>query len=591
MELTKKESNDGNFMPEITTNPNSNLKNKAITRFVLILGILVLLNIVSSKLHVRYDATSEKRFSLSEPTKMLLKDLKDVAIIEVYLKGSFPAGFQRLSEATGDVLNQFKEYGGSNIRFEFINPVENKTDKEKSEIFKSFSEKGINFTKLQIQQDEDEGYSEKIIFPSANVTYNQKEMPVNLLENHISMSPDEKLNYSESQLEYKLASAIKHLIEPDKKKVAYLVGNGELIGPSTYDMLTTLEKYYDIDTVDMNENIELPPIYSAAIVCRPTIAFNDKTKFKLDQYVTHGGRLFWMIDALQFDMDSLKTSSAGLAIDYSLNLDDLLFNYGVRVNPDFIEDYQQVNPLALTVGMVDQNPDIRLLPFPYFPYSVSSSKHPIVNNLDAVMFLFANSIDTIENPEIRKTILLTSSNRSRRAPAPVRVSLASLQFKPKADMFREKNIPMAVLMEGKFTSIYTNRLDPKFLDVYKDSLHKEFMSVSEKENRMIVVSDGNVFQNDFSQSRGPMECGYYKYTDQLFANKSFILNSVEYLTDNFGLLEARNKDVKLRLLDMVRIKKERVQWQLFNIGLPIILILIFASAYFFFRKKKYEEKV
>jgi len=591
MELTKKESNDGNFMPEITTNPNSNLKNKAITRFVLILGILVLLNIVSSKLHVRYDATSEKRFSLSEPTKMLLKDLKDVAIIEVYLKGSFPAGFQRLSEATGDVLNQFKEYGGSNIRFEFINPVENKTDKEKSEIFKSFSEKGINFTKLQIQQDEDEGYSEKIIFPSANVTYNQKEMPVNLLENHISMSPDEKLNYSESQLEYKLASAIKHLIEPDKKKVAYLVGNGELIGPSTYDMLTTLEKYYDIDTVDMNENIELPPIYSAAIVCRPTIAFNDKTKFKLDQYVTHGGRLFWMIDALQFDMDSLKTSSAGLAIDYSLNLDDLLFNYGVRVNPDFIEDYQQVNPLALTVGMVDQNPDIRLLPFPYFPYSVSSSKHPIVNNLDAVMFLFANSIDTIENPEIRKTILLTSSNRSRRVPAPVRVSLASLQFKPKADMFREKNIPMAVLMEGKFTSIYTNRLDPKFLDVYKDSLHKEFMSVSEKENRMIVVSDGNVFQNDFSQSRGPMECGYYKYTDQLFANKSFILNSVEYLTDNFGLLEARNKDVKLRLLDMVRIKKERVQWQLFNIGLPIILILIFASAYFFFRKKKYEEKV
>jgi gliding-associated putative ABC transporter substrate-binding component GldG len=370
-----------------------------------------------------------------------------------------------------------------------------------------------------------------------------------------------------------------------------MVGNGELIGPSTYDMLTTLEKYYDVDTVDINQNIEIPPVYSAVIECRPTVAFNDKTKFKIDQYIMHGGRMLWMIDELRFDMDSLQNSSAGMAVDYGLNLEDMLFNYGVRINPDFIEDYQQVNPLALTVGMIDKNPDIRLLPFPYFPYSISTSKHPIVNNMDAVMFLFANSIDTIANPEIKKTILLSSSNRSRRVPAPVRVSLASLQFKPKADMFKEKSIPMAVLLEGKFNSIYTNRLDPKFLEVYKDSLQKEFLPSCEKENRMIVVSDGNVFQNDFSQARGPMECGFYKYTEQLFANKSFILNSLEYLTDDFGLIVARNKDVKLRLLDLAKIKKERIQWQLFNIALPIAMILMFGSAYFFFRRKKYEGRV
>ncbi len=576
-------------MSEIKMKQNTNLKNKSIIRFGLILAILVLLNIVSTKLHVRVDATAEKRFSLSEPTKKLLRNLNDVAVIEVYLKGSFPAGFQRLSEATKEVLQQFKEYGGKNIRFEFINPIEGKTDKEKSEIFKTFYDKGINFTKLKIQQDEDEGYAEKIIFPSCNILYNQKEMAVNLLESHLSMTPDEKLNYSESQLEYKLISTIKHLIEPDKKKIAYVVGNGELIGESTIDMLMTLEKYYDVDTIDINQNIEIPPVYSAAIICRPTVAFNDKTKFKIDQYVTHGGHIMWMVDQLQFDMDSLKTSSAGLAMDYGLNLEDMLFNYGVRINPDFIEDYQQVNPLALTVGMIDdKNPDIRMLPFPYFPYSISSSKHPIVNNMDAVMFLFANSIDTIANHEIKKTILLTSSNRSRRVPAPVRVSLASLQFKPKPEMFREKNIPMAVLLEGKFTSMYTNRLDPKFLDVYRDSLHKDFLPACQKPNSMIVVSDGNIFQNDFSQTRGPMECGYYKYTDQLFANKSFILNSIEYLTDNYGLLEARNKDIKLRLLDLAKIKKERIQWQLFNVALPIILIMMFASAYFFFRKKKYE---
>lgn len=237
----------------------SSQKNKSVTRFTLIIAILLLLNILSSQLHFRWDATAEKRFSLSEPTIKLLKNLDEVVSIEVYLKGSFPAGFQQLSEATRDVLQQFKEYGGKNVRFTFINPIEGKTDKEKMEVFRTFSDKGINFTKLKIQQEADEGYEEKIIFPSANIMYNQKEMPVNLLESHIGMSPDEKLNFSESLLEYKLASAIKHLIEPDKKKIAYVMGNGEAIGPGTYDMLSTLEKYYDLDTIDLNLNYEIPP--------------------------------------------------------------------------------------------------------------------------------------------------------------------------------------------------------------------------------------------------------------------------------------------------------------------------------------------
>jgi gliding-associated putative ABC transporter substrate-binding component GldG len=569
----------------------SSQKNKSVTRFTLIIAILLLLNILSSQLHFRWDATAEKRFSLSEPTIKLLKNLDEVVSIEVYLKGSFPAGFQQLSEATRDVLQQFKEYGGKNVRFTFINPIEGKTDKEKMEVFRTFSDKGINFTKLKIQQEADEGYEEKIIFPSANIMYNQKEMPVNLLESHIGMSPDEKLNFSESLLEYKLASAIKHLIEPDKKKIAYVMGNGEAIGPGTYDMLSTLEKYYDLDTIDLNLNYEIPPVYSAAIVCHPTLAFNDKSKFKIDQYIMQGGKMLWLVDQLQFEMDSLRSSNASLAVDYNLNLEDMLFNYGVRINPDFIEDYQQVNPLAITVGMNGDQPDIRLLPFPYFPYSLSSSKHPIVNNMDAVMFLFANSIDTIENPEIHKTILLHSSKYSRRIPAPVRVSLAALQFKPKPEMFKEKDIPMAVLLEGKFRSIYNNRLDPNFLRVYEDSLHKKFLPACPKDNAMIVISDGNVFLNDESPSRGPMECGFYKYTEQLFANKSFLLNSIEYMTDKYGLLEARNKDIKLRLLDNAKIRKEKLFWQLLNIALPIAIILFFASGYLFFRKKKYEGKV
>jgi ABC-2 type transport system permease protein len=566
-------------------------KNKVLTRFVLIIGILLLINIISSRLHKRIDVTSEKRFSLSTPTKKLLKGLKEEVVIEVYLKGNLPAGFQRLSEGAQDVLQEFQAYGGSKLRFKFFNPIEGKNDNEKVEIFKQLSTKGINPVNLKIQRDDDDGYSEKIIFPAAKISYNQKETSISLLESHMSMTPDERLNYSQSLLEYKFASAIKQLIIPGKKKVAYLVGEGEIISANTIDMLTTIEKYYDLDTIDINQNIEISKVYAATIICKPSFPFDEKNKFKIDQYVMQGGHLLWMIDPLRMELDSLRRSDATMAVDYGLNLEDILFKYGVRINPDLVEDFLQCNPIPVTVGNIGDQPDIRQLPWMYFPFSIPSSKHPIVNNMDAVMFTNVSSMDTIGNPEIKKTILLTSSERSRRVPSPVRISLSSLKFKPQAEMFKEKNIPLAVLLEGKFQSAFANRVDPNFLRIYTDSLKKDYAIECEQPNKMIVVSDGDVFINDFSQNRGPMECGYYKVTDQLFANKTFILNCLEYLTDDYGLLEARNKSLQLRLLDGVRVKNEKIQWQLLNIALPIALILMFASAYFFFRKKKYEGKV
>jgi len=567
------------------------IRNRYVTRFALVAGILLLLNVVSTRLHRRLDLTAEKRFSLSAPTKKLLKGLQETVSIEIYLKGKLPAGFQRLSEGTAEVLTEFKEYGGNKVRFTFINPIEGKTDQEKLEVFRILSDKGIQPVNLKVQRDDDDGYSEKIIFPSAKVSYNQKETSLSLLESHMSMSPDERLNYSQSLLEYKFASAIKQLLEPGKKKVAYLVGDGEMIGVNTEDMLSTIEKYYDLDTLDLNQNVEISPLYAAAIVCKPSVTFDERNKFKIDQYVMNGGRMLWLLDQLRMEMDSLKSSDATMAVDYNLNLDDMLFRYGVRINADLIEDFLQSNPIPVTVGNIGDQPDIRPLPWLYFPFSIPKSKHPIVNNMDAVMFSNAGSIDTVANEGIRKTILLSSSERSRRVPSPVRITLSSLKFKPQPEMFREKNIPMAVLLEGKFSSVFANRMDPGFIRVYEDSLKKKFRIDCEKDSRMIVVSDGDVFLNDFSQARGPMECGYYKITDQFFANKIFLLNCLEYLTDDFGLLEARNKTLQLRLLDGVRVKNEKIRWQLLNIGLPIALVLFFASGYFFFRRKKYEGKV
>ncbi|MBK6330698.1 MAG: gliding motility-associated ABC transporter substrate-binding protein GldG [Bacteroidetes bacterium] len=570
---------------------NQHNKKKNISRLVMLAAMLLLFNIISSRLHVHVDATEEKRFSLSAPTKKLLKGLKENVIIEVYLKGTFPAGFKKLSESTKDLLQQFKEYGNGRVKFSFINPLEGKDDQQKKEVFTNLASKGINPVNVKVQGDEDEGYSEKIIFPAAKIAYNQKEISISLLESHLSMTPQQKLNNSEAMLEYKFASAIKYLIEPDRKKIAYIVGHGEALGFNTFDMLSTLEKYYDVDTVDLTQNVDIGRFYTAAIICKPTQTFDEKNKFKIDQFVMQGGKLLMCIDMLSFSMDSLRYVDASMAMDYGLNLDDMLFKYGVRINPDFIEDYQQANPIPVTVGMMGNQPDIQLLSWSYFPFSISESKHPIVNNLDAVMFMYANSIDTVANPEINKTILLTSSNRSRRVPSPVRISLSNLKFKPQADMFKEKNIPMAVLLEGKFKSVFANRMDDNFLRVYKDSLKKPYNMVCEKENQMIVVGDGDVFLNDYNTSRGPLECGFYKFTEKSFANKSFILNCMEYLTDDYGLLEARNKNLTLRLLDTVKVKKQQLQWQLLNIGLPAFLLFVFGSAYFFFRRKKYEGKV
>ena len=566
-------------------------KNQSSFRFALLLVGLLLLNILGSRFHKRFDLTAEKRFSISEPTRQLLKQLNDDILVEVYLTGKLPAGFQQLSEGTREVLNEFKEYSGNKVRFTFINPLEGKNEQEKESVFKSLSEKGIQPVNLKIQQDEEDGYSEKIIFPAASVSGLQKQESVSLLENHIAMTPDEKLNLSQALIEYKIAGAIKQILIPGKRQIAYLQGTGETIGINTIDMLSALSKYYDIDTIDINQNIEIGKNYRALIICKPSLAFDEKNKFKIDQYVMHGGKILWLIDKLKLDIDSLKTQDATLAIDYNLNLDDILFRYGVRINSDLIEDYMYANPIPITVGTIGNQPDMRQFPWLFFPYSIPDSRHPIVNNMDAVMFSNVSSIDTVANPEVRKTILLHTSPRSRRSPSPVRISLSSIKYKPKVEMFRERNIPMAVLLEGKFLSSYTNRIDPNFLAIYRDSLHKTFLPACEKENRMIVVSDADVFLNDFSERRGPMECGYYKYTDQLFANKTFLLNCMEYLTDDFGLLVARNKTLQLRLLDRVRIKKERIQWQLLNVGLPIALVLFFASGYFFFRKKKYEGRV
>ncbi|HXS36981.1 MAG TPA: gliding motility-associated ABC transporter substrate-binding protein GldG [Flavipsychrobacter sp.] len=574
-----------------TSKKRKQQRRQAALRLIIMLAILVCMNMLAVRINYSLDLTREKRFTLSPSTKNLLRNMKDVAVIEVYLKGTFPAGFQRLAEETRERLESFKEYAGPHIVFKFVNPVEGKTEKEKEAIYEEMSSKGLELVNLH-EQGEEEGYSEKIIFPDALVKYQNRELPISLLESHGGMTPFEKLNASEAMLEYKFANAIHKLSLPDVPSIGYIVGNGEALGINTIDALTTLARHYHLDTIDIQKRPYISSRYDAIIIDQPTIPFDDKDKFKIDQYVMNGGHVLWYLDMLHASMDSLNNSQEFMPEEYNLNLDDMLFKYGVRVNNDLVEDMNSLPlPVQTAVGGVPgSSPQYELRNWIYFPVFLPVSKHPIVSNMEPVMGMFVNSIDTIADPGIKKTILLQSSKYSRVESYPLRVSFGMVMYPLKQEMFNKPNRPTAVLLEGKFRSIFLNRLPGSFLHILRDSLKYPFRPGCDSTNSMIVVSDGNMMQNDYSAVDGPYEMGYWRFTKEFFANKNFMLNCVEYLTDHSGILEARSKTLQLRLLDQGRVKDEKSKWQIINIAIPIAIVLIFASCYLFFRKRRYETK-
>ncbi len=554
----------------------------------ILVAVLVLLNMLAARFHTGLDLTQEGRFTLTQPTKQLMHRIKGFVNVDVLLEGkALPAGFQRLRESTRERLQSLRDASGGRIVFHFRDPFEGKTEKDKGQVFSQLADKGVNG--VNVRQNDDEQYSEKIIFPYAIVQYGGKEVPIRLLESHLGYSPLEILNYSESQLEYKFASAINGMLRPDKPRIAYLMGNGEALGWVTADALRTLEGLYHIDTVDLNTGTHLPSVYEAAIICKPTVPFSDKSKFKLDQYVMSGGHLLMMVDGANAAQDSLEKETF-LATGVDLNLGDLLFQWGLRINPDLIEDLQS-NRIPVVTGMVGDQPQMELRNWFYLPVFIPTSRHPIVRNMDGVMSMYASTIDTVGAPGIRKTVLLESSQYSRPAATPARISLSMLRYNPRPELYNNGYKAAAVLLEGRFRSAFQDRLPPDFLQILRDSVKKPFKPVADSANgSVIVVSDGDVALNGFNEQTGPEELGYWRFDKVRYANKAFLLNCIEYLTDRSGLLEARNKDVRLRLLDGGRVKRERNQWQVINLAVPLAIVLIFASAYIFFRKRRYEVK-
>lgn len=563
-------------------------RRKHIVPLLPVILILLLVNVLAFYAHFRLDLTAEKRFTLSPSTKKLLHQLEGPVRIRVFLKGKFPAGFRHLATATRDLLEEFREYGGKNIRVEFVNPLAGLSDTMQLKVKDSLAAMGIVPYNVKATQDITQGVSMQLVFPAALADYKGKEIPVQLLEGQPGLNPLETLNHSAALLEYKFADAIYKLQEKEPPVVGYMLGNGEPLDPTVYAALTALQSNYRLDTLNLAVQPDISQSFDAVVFLKPHNRFDENEKMKIDQYIMHGGKVLWLLDELNASMDSLQSHTSFIAMDLGLNLDDLLFTYGVRINPDLVQDLQ-CDKIPLTVGYMGNKPQIELVPWTYFPLFAPVSGHPVVKNMDLIRGQFASSMDTVGGGAAKKTILLSSSAYSSTLGAPVKVSLESTKIQPVPRDFRQQFLPVAVLLEGKFPSLFRNRLDKTTLSKIDSAFHQPFKAMS-GENKMIVVSDGDIATNAVSQKDGPLPMGMNEYTrDYPYANQEFFLNCLEYLTNSSGIMESRGKEFKLRLLDAGKVKTEKSQWQLINFGVPILFILLFGMGYNYARQRKYAE--
>ncbi|TDW99351.1 gliding motility-associated ABC transporter substrate-binding protein GldG [Dinghuibacter silviterrae] len=553
--------------------------------WLFLLAGLVLVNILASKLHVRVDMTQEKRFSLSEPTRRILRELDSPVFVEVYLKGDFPAVFRNLASATGDLLREMQDESGGRLVFRFIKPGEGLPDSLQARVFDSLSAMGLKPYTLTVSAKPGEESSQRTIFPAAVVRYGDKAEPVDL-SNDKGDDAESRINNAESLLEFKFANAIHLLSRKKAPRIAYLLGNGEPMDLTSFDAITTLARNYVTDTLNLFRIPFIPEAYSAVVITKPLQAFSEFDKLKIDQYVMRGGKVLWLIDNLYAEMDSLRQTNQFVAFDRGLNLGDQLFRYGVRINYDLVQD-MQCDQVPLAVGTVGGKPQMQLVPWPYFPLLNPSDDHPITKNLDPVLGTFVNSIDTVKAVGIKKTILLSTSNYSRILSTPAIVSWESVKQAPDPAQYNLKGIPAGVLLEGAFHSFYENRLPSAFRDSLQ-AMGRPFVAEATVPAKMIVVADGDLILNAVSRETGPLPMGTNPYTQDQYANKDFFQNAVAYLTDSSGVIETRNKQLVLRSLDRQKVEDERLQWQLINIVLPILLVILGGGIYQQIRKRQYQ---
>lgn len=552
-----------------------------------IIVFLLIINFGSHFFFKRFDLTEDKRYTLSETSISILKNIKEPLYVDVFLEGNFPGEFKKLQSETQQLLEEYKAYN-SNIIFQFVNPLENPEERE--QIMQSFIERGL--TPMNVTIDDKGKQTQEIVFPWAVINYGKNSTKVPLLKNMMGASTAEKVVNSVQHLEYAFANGFNTVTKSKEKKIAVLKGNGEVEDYQLADLLKTVRENYHIApfTLDsvatnpLNTEKELKK-YDLIIVAKPTIAFSDGEKQVLDQYVINGGKSIWLVDHVSMEMDSLMTTGENLAFPKDLNLNDLFFKYGIRIKPDLVKDLL-ATPIALATG--DQGNATQYTQYPWlfspmvYPVLAKENEklNPIISNLDAIKFEFTNPIELLKN-DIKKTVLLQSSPYSKAVGTPTPINLSMVEERPEQkDFNKQGNIPLAVLLEGSFTSVYQNRItafkDPNFKPIGKNS-------------KMIVISDGDVIKNQLDKNGVPLELGYDKWTNYMYANKEFMLNCINYLLDDNGLINIRNKEVHLPILDKEKVYTNYTSTQIITVGVPMLLLLLFGITFTYIRKSKYSK--
>ena len=579
-------------------NKRKSLKKNQIVAFLITIAIVVLVNVIGSYVFTRFDLTSEKRYTLSPTTKETLNNLEDYVYFKVYLEGDFPAGFKKLRRETKEMLDEFRAYS-KYIDYEFINPAESGNDAEIRETYNQLYQAGLNPTDLNVQNS-DGSSKQMVIWPGALVSYrNNTEIAIDLLENQIGQSSEAALNASMQNLEFRLVDAIKKVTRLEKPHVAFIEGHGELSDEELADIAKTLGQKYNVErksidgqidalmhrTQDTTRDVKVFPSYDAIVIAKPTQPFDEKDKFLIDQYIMHGGKVLWLVEPVYATMDSLQNQESTIGIEQDLNLDDMLFRYGVRLNRDLLLDLTCAQ-LPIRTGQVGGQAQLEFFRWYYFPLLQAASDHPMVRNMNAIKADFVSSIDATTSADgVEQIPLLKTSNYTKVSGVPVFISLAMLRQAPDQRMFSSKSKNVAYLLKGSFPSLYANRIPQEIVD----DQATDFLEESEP-TAMIVVADGDIIRNQFDiRTHKPLPLGFDQYTGITYTNKEFIENAISYLVDGEGLIDIRSRELKIRLLDATKISKERVKWQVINTVIPIALIIVLGLVMAFVRKKKYSK--
>ncbi|GGB14362.1 gliding motility-associated ABC transporter substrate-binding protein GldG [Puia dinghuensis] len=555
--------------------------------------VLALVNLLASRLHFRLDLTQEKRYTLSDATKEMLGRVDDDIQIDFFLAGDLKAGIRKLAKSTDDLLHEFNEYCDGRIRVHPYDPLATLDDSAKVNFLDSMRRMGIQPMTQVAQAKRGEEESQRVVIPAAIVRYKGHNRAVNLLsgvQERGEGQPEEQLyTNAETLLEYKFGSAIDKITQKTVPVVGYVMGNGEPLDYRVVNLIEDLRHNYRLGIVALDSVPVIPAEYKALVIVKPTEKFTEREKLTLDQYVLHGGQIIWAVDVLHAEKDSLRQEQGSIAYDRGLELEDLFFRYGVRVNQDLVEDAGQCANLSIVVGMQGDKPQIEALKWPYYPLLNGSLTHPISKNLDFVLAQFANSIDTVKAPGIKKTVLLQTSANSRRVSTPALITLDVLKYKDDPRMFPESNIPVAILLEGKFRSLFANRVTKSEADSLANVYHTPFLAEATTPSRVIVVADGDIFMNEVTKE-GPLELGFSADNGYKFANEDFIANCFEYMVNPSRILETRSKDYTLRLLDPAKVETDRSLWQFINIGLPIVLVVLGGYIYQALRRRRFTGK-